>query len=75
MFVSKYIVLLLQFCSLLILIFVLELAAGIAGYALRDQTSGYLTQKLTDSINSYDVNGTGDVTAMWDLIQREVNII
>lgn len=63
-----------QFSTLLILVFILELAAGIAGYALRDTTTDFLTDKLTESLDSYNVSGDGEVTVMWDLIQKEVSV-
>lgn len=52
------------------MIFILELAAGIAGYALRNNTADYLKTTLVESMQEYNV--TSDVTYMWDLIQREV---
>lgn len=61
----------LQFSTLLILIFILELAAGIAGYALRNQTTSYLTGTLTESMQDYKLSS--DTTYMWDLIQKEVS--
>lgn len=53
----------------MILIFILELAAGIAGYALRDSTTDYLTSRLTESMENYD---TTEIATIWDLVQKEV---
>lgn len=66
----------LQFSTLLILIFILELAAGIAGYALRNTTGSYLSTTLLDSMEQYKVaESADDVTYMWDLIQKEVSLV
>lgn len=63
----------LQFSTLLILIFILELAAGIAGYALRNATASYLSTTLLNSMEQYNV--ANDTTYMWDLIQKEVSLL
>lgn len=70
---NEFNVLLLQFSTLLILIFVLEFAAGISGYVLRNQTGEYLTEKLTDSLQKYNASADDPVTKMWDEIQTEVS--
>lgn len=57
------------FTALLILIFILELSAGIAGYVCRDAAEEVLTAKLTESMVNYGKNDTV-ITALWDLIQR-----
>ncbi|KAF2903791.1 hypothetical protein ILUMI_02397 [Ignelater luminosus] len=57
------------FSTLLILIFVLEFAAGISGYVLRNQTGEFLTQKLTESLEKYNASVDDPITKMWDEIQ------
>ncbi|XP_034252665.1 CD63 antigen-like [Thrips palmi] len=58
-----------SYIALLILIFILELSAGIAGYVCRDAAKDVLTQKLGESMLNYGKNDTV-VTALWDLMQR-----
>lgn len=53
----------------------MELAAGIAGYVLRDSTADRLTETLTESMAEYEVLSTNEVTVMWDLIQRQVRVL
>ncbi|KAB0795388.1 hypothetical protein PPYR_12227 [Photinus pyralis] len=67
-----------SFCSivffsiLLILIFVLEFAAGISGYVLRNQTFDFLSEKLQSSLHKYDPNNTSSpTTKFWDEIQTD----
>lgn len=67
-----------QFSALLVLIFILELAAGISGYVLNESTGKFLHDKLTKSMNDYQFNPTAEnvtiVTKTWDVIQRSVSI-
>lgn len=67
-----------SFCSiaffsiLLILIFILEFAAGISGYVLRNQTSEFLLEKLNVTLHNYEPNGTNNSnTKFWDEIQQD----
>ncbi|KAF5271942.1 hypothetical protein FQA39_LY07959 [Lamprigera yunnana] len=60
------------FSTLLILIFVLEFAAGISGYVLRNQTSDFLVRKLNETMHNYkpsNPNATSSI--LWDTIQTE----
>ncbi|XP_052866474.1 CD63 antigen [Anopheles cruzii] len=61
----------LTFSILLILIFVLELAAGISGYVLRNDTYELLNNALTGSMKQYREPGHADITLVWDEIQRD----
>lgn len=61
-----------QFSVLLIIIFILELAAGISGYVLRDRTEAILTGTLTDSLSKYKDDKLPQFTALWDDTQRNV---
>ncbi|XP_022905243.2 CD63 antigen [Onthophagus taurus] len=58
------------FSTLMILVFVLQLAAGIAGYALRNSTHSYLEQKLNDSLLSYGGENMENLNTIWDFMQR-----
>lgn len=59
------------FSTLLILIFVLEFAAGISGYVLRNQTADFLTEKLNESLHKYNPNKVDHITKLWDDIQTQ----
>uniref|UniRef100_A0A182J8J5 Tetraspanin n=1 Tax=Anopheles atroparvus TaxID=41427 RepID=A0A182J8J5_ANOAO len=59
----------LTFSVLLILIFILELAAGISGYVLRNDTRELVSNALNSSMKSYGTNNSGDITLIWDEIQ------
>lgn len=52
------------------LIFFLELAAGIGGYYLKTTTGDFLAKKLTNSLESYTINK--EITAAWDAVQVDV---
>ncbi|XP_063220881.1 CD63 antigen-like [Bacillus rossius redtenbacheri] len=58
----------LTFSLLLIVIFILELSAGIAGYVLRDNAEQFLVGKLYASMDHY--NATGGSSVVWDNTQR-----
>ncbi|KAK6625394.1 hypothetical protein RUM43_005691 [Polyplax serrata] len=52
----------------LLLVLLLEISGGIAGYVLRDKVSVVLKQNLTNSIPYY--NDTPDVKKLWDIAQH-----
>ncbi|XP_063221580.1 CD63 antigen-like [Bacillus rossius redtenbacheri] len=61
----------LTFSLLLVVIFILEFSAGIAGYVLRDNAETFLESKLKESINNYkQSNSTAKV---WDVMQTNFN--
>uniref|UniRef100_A0A1B0D6J2 Tetraspanin n=1 Tax=Phlebotomus papatasi TaxID=29031 RepID=A0A1B0D6J2_PHLPP len=62
----------LTFSILLILVFILELAAGISGYVLRNETMELVETSLRGSMQSYVNNETEAIhtTILWDSIQR-----
>lgn len=64
----------LTFSILLILVFILELAAGISGYVLRNETMELVETSLRDSMQAYVHNETEAIhtTVLWDSIQRNV---
>lgn len=43
-----------QFSVLLLVVFILELSGGIAGYVLRDSARDFLKGKLNESMHKYD---------------------
>ncbi|EEB16800.1 CD63 antigen, putative [Pediculus humanus corporis] len=55
------------FGVLLLLILILEISGGIAGYVLRDKVSTELKTDLLNSMQSY--NSSKDVKNMWDIAQ------
>ncbi|XP_066995685.2 CD63 antigen [Anabrus simplex] len=57
------------FSVLLILIFILELAAGIAGYILEDVTVEVVANGLNTSMNKYNKDFT--TREMWEVVQKE----
>ncbi|KAF5307914.1 hypothetical protein FQR65_LT06481 [Abscondita terminalis] len=60
------------FSVLLILIFVLEFAAGISGYVLKNQTSDFLLEKLNITMSQYEPNNPKATSSrVWDGIQTE----
>lgn len=63
---------------LLVLIFILEFAAGISGYVLRNSTSEYINKQLQESLDKYqfnpDPNNVTIITKTWDIIQETVSI-
>lgn len=63
----------LTFSILLILIFVLELAAGISGYVLRNDTYKLVSSGLRNSMKQYGGNTSQEITYIWDEIQVDFN--
>lgn len=59
----------LTFSILLILIFILELAAGISGYVLRNDTYNLLTSTMQSSMKQYGGTTNQEITIIWDEIQ------
>ncbi|XP_055599594.1 CD63 antigen [Uranotaenia lowii] len=59
----------LTFSVLLVLIFILELAAGISGYVLRNQTYNLLQSTMQTSMKQYGGNTSQEITYLWDEIQ------
>ncbi|KAK9709022.1 Tetraspanin family [Popillia japonica] len=59
------------FSTLLILVFILQLAAGIAGYALKNQTVAFLSKELLGSMGHYNTTNGTQITELWDHIQPQ----
>ncbi|XP_033231067.1 CD63 antigen-like [Belonocnema kinseyi] len=56
------------FATLMVLVFILELSAGIAGYGLRSSASQVITGKMKENMNSY--NSSKETAAIWDKLQQ-----
>ncbi|XP_039478996.1 CD63 antigen [Drosophila santomea] len=63
--------LVLSFSVMLAIIFILELAAGISGYVLRNDASNLIKNSLTYSLNQYNSDNQNATTKLWDDIQEE----
>ncbi|XP_070497135.1 CD63 antigen [Chironomus tepperi] len=59
----------LTFCGLLTIIFILELAAGITGYILKNSTSSLITDTLQPTMKDYINNEKPHISVAWDDIQ------
>lgn len=57
------------FSILLILIFILELAAGISGYVLRNETEDIIRENLDKSLSTYGNATREDIAVLWDTMQ------
>lgn len=55
------------FATLLILVFILELSAGIAGYVLRGQAADLIETKMRTSMEQY--NKSEEIKTVWDTLQ------
>jgi len=58
------------FAVLLGLIFILELAAGIAGYILRSELEQVIRVHALDGMSHYNMTGSTGVTEAWDQMQE-----
>lgn len=59
-----------QFAALLLIIFTIELAAGLAGYARRSDVEEMLENRLNKSMQEY--YSKRDVEKSWNIMQHEV---
>lgn len=69
-----------QFSCLMILVFILELAAGISGYVLRNQTMDLVETGLNNSMRYYGTaeenpKSNMEITVLWDQVQTGVSFI
>jgi len=60
------------FAVLLGIIFILELAAGIAAYVLRNDLKQTIGDAMTDGIKHYGEENAVDVTRTWDAVQHDL---
>lgn len=59
----------LTFAILMVLVFILEMAAGISGYVLRNDTQALVEQELQRTMQKY-VAQEADIIYIWDHVQR-----
>ena len=57
----------------LALIFICEIAGGIAAYVLRSDVDTVLTENMNKALNQYNATDHGGVTDTWNIMQHEVN--
>jgi len=57
------------FAVLLGVVFVLEIAAGIAAYVMRDKVHGIVEEHMMDSMQNYNATGHEGVTDAWNTMQ------
>lgn len=58
----------------MILMFVFQLSACIAGYALRSNTVALVQQQLMSSMELYGASKSVEVTKLWDQVQDDVSL-
>ncbi|OXU28496.1 hypothetical protein TSAR_015839 [Trichomalopsis sarcophagae] len=61
------------FATLMVLVFILELSAGISGYVLRNDATEVLSEKMKKSMENYNKTNV-ETYVIWDQIQQEVRI-
>ncbi|KAG7202538.1 hypothetical protein KM043_009737 [Ampulex compressa] len=59
------------FTSLLVLVFILELSAGISGYVLKSQASNIIQNKMITTMGEYNSTSPNEITYVWDTLQRD----
>ncbi|KYN28817.1 CD63 antigen [Trachymyrmex cornetzi] len=57
------------FCTLLAVIFLLEIIGGIMGYVMRAQVASIAQQKMLDTMPQY--NKSDEITFVWDNLQKD----
>ncbi|XP_011170174.1 CD63 antigen-like [Solenopsis invicta] len=58
------------FSVLLMLIFILELSAGITGYLMRGEVANMLENRLNGTLRQYELNP--DIRRSWDIMQHDL---
>ena len=54
----------------MVMVFTLELSAGISGYTLKSHASEIIEFKMRETMVKYNVSK--EVTVIWDIIQQDV---
>ncbi|XP_026329177.1 CD63 antigen-like [Hyposmocoma kahamanoa] len=62
------------FAGAMMLIFVFQLSACIAGYALKGKTIALVTHQLNETMDLYGIGKNYEITKLWDIVQRDVSI-
>ncbi|XP_011495693.1 PREDICTED: CD63 antigen [Ceratosolen solmsi marchali] len=57
------------FATLMVLVFILELSAGISGYVLRNTASENIQEKMLETMKNY--NKSVDITEVWNKLQKD----
>lgn len=65
--------LILSFSVMLFIIFILELAAGISGYVLRNDAYDLIQTELSSSMKDYNSSTQTATTSLWDDVQHDFN--
>jgi len=60
------------FAFLLGIIFILEIAAGIAAYVMRDQVGDLIEEKMIASMSEYGQAGEESITTTWNVMQEDM---
>lgn len=60
----------LQFCTLLVAIFLLEIIGGVMGYVMRAQVADVAREKMMDTMPKY--NDSREIQVIWDNLQKNV---
>nr|CAI5833611.1 unnamed protein product [Callosobruchus analis] len=60
------------FCTLLVIVFLLEAVVGIAGFLLKNRTEEFLIDNLHKTMNQYNSSNT-EITVVWDEVQRQLH--
>ena len=58
----------------MVLVFILELSAGISGYALRGSATEVITEKMRDTMGKYNQNNEAEIKLVWDNLQQDVTL-
>lgn len=61
------------FSIFLALIFICEIAGGIAAYVLRSDVDTVLTENMNKALNQYNATDHGGVTDTWNIMQHEIH--
>uniref|UniRef100_A0A6P7GDZ6 Tetraspanin n=1 Tax=Diabrotica virgifera virgifera TaxID=50390 RepID=A0A6P7GDZ6_DIAVI len=59
------------YSTLLVIIFILELAVGITAVVLKGKTEEFLADKLEETMHTYNNHSFNETTVVWDTIQSQ----
>ncbi|CAH1985563.1 unnamed protein product [Acanthoscelides obtectus] len=60
------------FSTMLVIVFLLEVVVGLAGFLLKNRTEEFLVDNLHKTMNQYNSSNT-EVTVVWDEVQRQLH--
>jgi hypothetical protein len=64
-----------QFAGAMVLMFIFQLSACIAGYTLKSQTTVLVQTQLQNTMDLYGPDKNYGVTKLWDEVQEDVSIV